>query len=121
MGVSQGEAGLAEQRRGGRALPVVAPAGAERAVDPGRPPCRRSGDALPELPQPGNAPFRRVAGNDGGVYRSDGDAGEPIRRVVGGRERLEDAGLVAAEGAAALQDERDLLVVGGRPGVVSSG
>ena len=106
------EARLTEQQRGGGCgLPVLARTRAER----GAPGHRRRGDAVPEFLQPRDAMLRRVAGDDGGVHRPDGDAGDPVRRVFGCRERLIHPGLVAAERAAALQDQRDLLVVGGRP------
>jgi hypothetical protein len=105
------EAGDAEQHRDRRVGLVEDIA---RAVDAlsewrqrRRPRKRR--DALPELAQPLDPPLGRVAGDERGIDRADRDAGDPVGGVVHRRERLEHAGLVGAQRAAALQDE-DALV-----------
>ncbi len=56
-----------------------------------------------------NTLFRRIAGDDGRVHRADRDAGDPIRMQVRLRKRLIDAGLIGAEGASALEDQRNAL------------
>ena len=63
---------------------------------------------LPEGAQLLGAAFRRVAGDDGTVDRSDGNAGDPVGLVAAPREGGVDTGLVGAEGAAALQHKANL-------------
>ena len=107
------EAGDAEQHRDRRVGLVddVAPAGlvGRRAVDRGAE--RERGDRLPELAQPRHPVLRAVAGDQGGVDRADRDAGDPVGRVPHRREALVHAGLVGAEGAAALEDEDAILAL----------
>ena len=80
-----------------------------RAVDRGAE--RERGDRLPELAQPRHPVLRAVAGDQGGVDRADRDAGDPVGRVPHRREALVHAGLVGAEGAAALEDEDAILAL----------
>src|SRR5262245_52149438 len=104
---------LAEQDRGkpsDRTLP-----GRERPGEAGVPPGGRRRDAFPEGTQPVDTVLRRIAGNDRSVDRVDRNASNPVMCIVRGGEGLVDAGLVAAEGAAALEDEPDLLIVRRRP------
>ena len=61
----------------------------------------------PELAEAVHAGLRRIAGDDGGVDRADGDAGDPVGIDLGLGERGVDAGLVGAERAAALQHQGD--------------
>ena len=85
-----------------------------RAVDEiGNPygPYRGRCDRAPEFTQFFNPHFRRIAGDQGGIDRADRDAGHPVRFVVRRGERLVNAGLIASEGAPALQDECNLLRV----------
>src|SRR6185312_14020081 len=74
---------------------------------------RRAADRLPEFAQPFHPPLGRVAGDDRRVQRADRDAGQPVRLQAGLVQRLEHAGLVGAECAAALQHQRDGAVVAG--------
>ena len=67
------------------------------------------GHGFPECAQLLNAPFRRIAGDDGCVHGADRDAGDPIRMQVRLRQRLIDAGLICAKSASSLQDQRDAL------------
>src|SRR5690606_22445066 len=64
---------------------------------------------LPESPELADALGGRIAGDDGRVDGTDGDARHPVGMDAGCGKRLVDAGLVGAEGAAALKDERDAL------------
>ena len=63
----------------------------------------------PKLAQPLDAGIGRVAGDDGGVYRTDRDAGDPVRMDVGFRQRLVDASLVCPERTAPLQQQGNAL------------
>ena len=71
---------------------------------------RKRRHLLPEFAQPGNAPLRRVAGDQRRVDGADRDARHPVRHLVHRRQRFEHAGLVGAERAAALQDEDAFLL-----------
>ena len=70
--------------------------------------------AFPEGFQTLNSSRRRVAGDDRSIDRANRDAGHPIGQVLGCRKSFINASLVAAKGSSALQDERNLLVVGCR-------
>src|SRR5579871_1351963 len=101
------EPGPAEHERCKGARPATRAIGRTCGKDrPGR------GNPLPEIPEALDAPLRRIAGDDRGIDRADGDSGDPVREVVRQRERLVDAGLIAAERTAALEDESHPLVVG---------
>ena len=97
----------------GERAPLVEDAAGEIAVEQ-----RLAGDALgdqlPELAQPLDPPLRRIAGDDGAVDRTDGDAGDPVRQVAPLRQGLVDAGLIGAERAAALEHQSDLGAVRGQ-------
>lgn len=67
-------------------------------------------DRLPEFAQPFDAMFGRVARDQRGIECADRDAGDPVERNAGLVQPFEYAGLVSAERAAALQDERDRFV-----------
>ena len=60
------------------------------------------GNALPECAQLLDPCSRSIAGDDGGIDGADGNAGDPIGVQIGLGQRLIDAGLIGAEGAAAL-------------------
>jgi hypothetical protein len=64
---------------------------------------------LPERQQLLDTPLRRIAGDDGRIDRADGDAGDPVRRDAGLGQLLIDAGLIGAEGAAALENQHAFL------------
>ena len=64
---------------------------------------------FPELAQPPDAALGRVAGDDGAVDGADGDAGDPGGGDAGRHQPLVHAGLIGAERAAALQQQRDAL------------
>src|SRR5258705_2683792 len=74
-------------------------------------PYRGRCDRAPEFTQFFNPHFRRIASDQGGIDRADRDAGHPVRFVVRRGERLVNAGLIASEGAPALQYECNLLRV----------
>src|SRR5258707_297610 len=74
-------------------------------------PYRGRCDRAPEFPQFFNPHFGRIASDQGGIDRADRDAGDPVRFVVRRGKRLVNAGLIASEGAPALQDECNLLRV----------
>lgn len=80
----------------------------------GEHPFGRCGDLLPEAAQACDAILRCISGDDRCVDRTDRDSGHPIGWIFGGGQRLVDAGLIAAERTAALQNERNLLVIGRR-------
>ncbi|MNX82108.1 hypothetical protein D3C86_1138230 [compost metagenome] len=63
-------------------------------------------DMGPEITQPRHAVLGRVAGDDGGVQRADGDARYPVRLDPGLGQPLIDARLIGAQRAAALQHQR---------------
>jgi len=67
-------------------------------------------DGLPELGQACDALLWRVAGQDRGIDRADGNAGEPVGLDAGLVQALIDAGLVRAERTAALQHQGHGLV-----------
>mmetsp|Transcript_10637 Transcript_10637/g.43588 ORF Transcript_10637/g.43588 Transcript_10637/m.43588 type:complete len:509 (+) Transcript_10637:968-2494(+) len=71
-----------------------------------RPGHRQTGPrhARPELAQRGDAVCRLVAGDQRRIDRADGGAHQPVRRDAASVERLGHAGLVGAQGAAALED-----------------
>ena len=73
------------------------------------------GDLLPEGAQSIEPLFARVAGDDRGIDRADGDARHPIRLDIGFVQRFVDAGLIRAERAAALKNQRDLVAALGPP------
>jgi hypothetical protein len=72
-------------------------------------PERRNADGFPELPQSLDAPLRRIAGDQRQVHCADRNAGDPVGVQIRLCQDLIDAGLVRAEGAAALQDQRNTL------------
>ena len=59
---------------------------------------------------------RPVAGDERGIHRADRDAGQEVRLQLRLMQRLVDAGLVGAEGAAALQHQGD-AAEGARDGI----
>ena len=59
--------------------------------------------------------FRRVARNNRRVDRADGNAGNPIGLDARFAHRLVNPGLIGAERAAALQNERDAIAALGAP------
>jgi hypothetical protein len=61
---------------------------------------------LPERAQTVDPRVGGVAGDDGGIDGADRDAGDPVGGDVRLGQCLVHAGLVGAERAAALQDER---------------
>jgi hypothetical protein len=67
------------------------------------------GDALPEAAQLLDTVFRPVAGDDRPVDGADRDAGDPTGGEAVLAQGLEDARLIGAERAAALQDEDDIV------------
>ena len=56
----------------------------------------------PKFAQPIDSVIRRIACDDGGVDGADRYAGNPIRLNSGLAQRLVDAGLIGAKGAATL-------------------
>jgi hypothetical protein len=76
-----------------------------------RAPERRRGDGVPEVAERGAALAGRVAGDEGGVDRTDRGAGDPARRDLLLGQCLEGTRLVGTERAAALQHERDAVIV----------
>jgi hypothetical protein len=64
-------------------------------------------DLLPELSELLNAPLGRIACDQRTVDRTDRNAADPIRLKLGLGQRGIYAGLVRAECAAALQQQRD--------------
>src|ERR1700722_1381730 len=73
---------------------------------------RRRRNPFPERLEALDSRLWCVTRNDRAIDRADGDAGYPVGHVLRCRKRLVNAGLIAAEGPSALQDESDLLVVG---------
>src|SRR5262249_16303605 len=71
------------------------------------------GDLLPETAQFRHTLGWRVARNNGGVYRTDGNTGDPIRMEVCFGERFIDPGLIGAECPTPLQQQSDRFE--GRP------
>ena len=69
-------------------------------------------DAVPEFAQPGDAVGRLVAGNERAVDGADRRADHPVGLDAAFHQRLVDAGLVGAEGAAALQHQDHLFLDG---------
>ena len=65
---------------------------------------RRDADGFPELPQSVDAPFRRIAGDQGRIHRADRNPGDPVRMQIRLRQSLIDAGLIRPESTTALQD-----------------
>ncbi len=108
------KARLAAQQAGGRAHPVEGAALVvalqelrQDALQPVR--AQIGGDRLPELGQPLDPLVGRVAGDDGAVDGTDRDPRHPVGVQVRLRQRLIDASLVGAQGAAALEEKSDHL------------
>src|SRR5271156_6214327 len=70
---------------------------------------RRRADAFPKLAQAVDAPFRRVAGDDRGIDRPDGNSRNPIRMQSGFGQALINPGLIRAESATALEQQGNLF------------
>ena len=75
---------------------------------------RGGADGLPEFPQPRDALFRRVAGDQRRIDGANRNAGDPIGMQIGLRQSLIDARLIGPESAAALQDKSDTFERGTR-------
>jgi hypothetical protein len=93
--------GLIEQRMG-----CIVRNGQRRKIRKAQ---RRRADGFPELPQPLDTFFRRIAGDQGRVDGADRDAGDPVRMQVRLGQGLVDAGLIRAERTAALQQQHGLF------------
>src|SRR5262249_23473688 len=63
----------------------------------------------PETPKLVDTPVGRVAGDNGGVDRANGYAGDEIRLDVCLMKGRMDARLISAERAAPLQNQRDAI------------
>ncbi len=72
-------------------------------------PERRLGDGFPEIAQPLDPLVGRIARNQGSVDRADRGAAQPMHVDLGFMDGLVNAGLICAERAAALQNQRDAL------------
>ena len=70
------------------------------------------GNAPPEGPEPLDAMFRPVAGDDRAIDGADRDAGDPLRLDTMLGKRLVGAGLIGAERPTALQNEDGLVAIG---------
>jgi len=77
---------------------------------------RRDRDLLPKCSEPLDAPFGGIAGDQRAVDGTDRDSGDPIRLQLGLGQRGIYTGLVRAECAAALQQQRDAFERGRRAG-----
>jgi hypothetical protein len=80
---------------------------------------RRLAHRLPEFAQLLDPFFGRIACDQGRIDGADGNAGHPVGMNIGLRQGLIDAGLIGAERAAALKDQRyrfELLSCGVAPG-----
>ncbi len=64
--------------------------------------------AVPEFAQLIEPAFGRITGDDGAVDGADGGADHPVRLDAGFVQRLVDAQLIGAQGAAALQHQDNL-------------
>ncbi len=75
-------------------------------------------NAIPEVVQPLDPAFRRIAGDQRRIDGADRHAGDPVRREPFLGEAIVDASLIGAQGAAALQhqDAAVVLVEGRRRG-----
>ena len=102
-GRDQGGAGFVEQRT--RAV-------ARRDRIPGH----RGRHHVPEFLEPIDAFRRGVTGDDRGIDGADRNARHPFRLEAGTAQRLEGAGLIGAERAAALQHQHALRINGFRCG-----
>jgi hypothetical protein len=80
----------------------VAPRKSEWVVEQG--PWSAGRDVGPKRAQPIDPVIRRIAGDDGGVDRPDGYAGDPIGLNARLGKRFIDARLIRAERTATLQD-----------------
>src|SRR5262252_1758170 len=69
------------------------------------------GYLVPEILQALHAVPRRIAGDNRGIDRANGNSCYPVGQVFRGRQRFEDARLVASERAAALENQADFLVI----------
>ena len=63
----------------------------------------------PELAQSVDTRLRRVTGDDGGIDRSDRDAGNPVGMNIGFGQGLVDPRLIGAKRAAPLQKQGDAV------------
>ena len=70
---------------------------------------RRSADRLPELAQPLDPLFRRVAGDERRINGADRDSGDPVRQDVRSGKRLVHPTLIGAERSPALEKQSDRL------------
>ena len=70
---------------------------------------RPRADGFPESTQSVDTLLRRIAGYQGRVYRSDRDAGDPVRVQVSFGQRLVDPGLLGTQRAATLQYQSNPL------------
>ena len=70
---------------------------------------RRSADRLPELAQPLDPLFRRVAGDERRIHGADRDSGDPVRQDVRSGKRLVHPALIGAERSPALEKQSDRL------------
>ena len=66
---------------------------------------------MPEFPQARDAPLGRVARDQGRVDGADGNARDPMRQIRRCSELFIHAGLIGAQGAAALQHQRVAVVI----------
>ncbi len=96
-GGDQGGAGLVENR-------------ASAVGFDDRVPRHRCRHHLPEFLQARHAFVRLIAGDDRGIDGADRNPGDPFRLETRMTQRLEGAGLIGAERAAALQDQYTLRV-----------
>ncbi len=72
---------------------------------------------LPEGAQLLDPLLRRIAGDQRRIDGADRDAGDPVRVEIGLGQRLVGTGLIGAQRAAALEEERDALEFGARCGL----
>ncbi len=71
---------------------------------------QRQTESVPEGLEFGDAIFRGIAGNDRRIDGADRDAGDPVGPNALGVQHFVDAGLIGAQGAAALQNKNGLAV-----------
>ena len=67
---------------------------------------------MPELPEPRDAPFWWIAGDNCSVYGSNRNTGDPVRHLTSGRERLIGTTLIGAKCSSALQNKNGLFTPG---------
>ena len=79
------------------------------------------GDQIPELAQPTQTVLGCIAGDDRRINRADGHAGHPVRFDPGLVHCLINTGLVGAERAAALEDERNAVAALRAPAFARTG